>query len=1156
VLERINIAQVSLEELLIFDRVVAEPPAQNSADQVVERFSFERIQQSLRKPPSLQIPEIFIPINLAVKQTSVNRICWQVAKNPSPESCISLTSAALSIEQQRLKAELQIKGQALFADSGIIAEDLVVSAELNLQQEWQHDIRLSLLQAPKSAKQAELRVHLQGKLTDTLVTASIIQANTKQTLLTAQTSVQLSEPDLPIQLSVTVENIAPAKLFLISPFEFDIPQATLSLEGTWEQYRLRVQTKLQSFAAQKTGLSEVLLDASISPQDLLLAIDNFETDGALGTVKVLGSMQVQRQAEDSTALALYSDLALSLRNLDLGVLNPDLQSDLNGDVNLSHVLAEQWMQGTVGCTQISGAIFGYAISLQCDMSLSRAGEFSIKQLSLVQANNSIKATGSFTLPTTDYIQLNTEQLLQTTGQLSLDVDIVDASQFHSQLKGRADIQGRISGKILAPNIQLTGDVSAFSYDTMALQQASIKLSLDADDNYRGNLDLNVSEFAVNTTVVNTANISASGDKDKHSVQVEVQSNDIATQHAFEGGLTLSEQATRWRGKWLEGSIDLPFSAFRLDSPAYIVADIKKQSYSISDHCWATNSSNDSICLSNVGFTDQVGSGSLDIVYDIASIARFYAPDIILPDTRLPLQGKVNASYSKEEGLSVSAYNNIIGGEVETPQHLLALTAIVANFTLQNDTLSSAMFAGTQQTGIFGLQSTLKLKPQQRLHSGRLRVDNFDLSLLQRFIPSTQNISGMVNADIQFDGKVSEPELTGQLDISSGELILDAYAYPLTDFHQSAIFNGTSAAVEGGFQLGKGSGSYSAVVNFTQPFSVAGNLQGEDLQVAFSNSIAQVSPELEFAVSPTDLMLKGSLGIPSATIKIEELPENARTPSSDTIIIGKKVPEPMVPLALDIDIDIFIDKAERGLVTVDALDLSATLAGKLDLQVEQKRSKTDDTFQALRTTLNGQVNVLDGSYEAYGQMLVVQSGKIFFNGEPSLPQFNIRAIRNPLNTEGDVIAGLHITGNPVVPRVELFSEPPMIQAKQLSYLLQGSDLTARGPNDSGAISDTALINALIGFGVGRSDNRIGKIGSALGIDSLNLQTAGAGDKSQVQITGRISDDIQITYGIGVFDQTSQVKLKYQILPQLFIEAQSGVNSAVDLFYQISRGENPE
>jgi translocation and assembly module TamB len=100
----------------------------------------------------------------------------------------------------------------------------------------------------------------------------------------------------------------------------------------------------------------------------------------------------------------------------------------------------------------------------------------------------------------------------------------------------------------------------------------------------------------------------------------------------------------------------------------------------------------------------------------------------------------------------------------------------------------------------------------------------------------------------------------------------------------------------------------------------------------------------------------------------------------------------------------------------------------------------------------------------------------------------------------------------------------------------------------------LVNALVSFGVGNSDNGVNKLGKSLGFDSLNVQTAGQGDRTQVQLTGRLSENVQITYGVGVFDQASEVILKYQLLPKLYLEAKSGATSAVDLFYEVTRNEN--
>ncbi len=54
-------------------------------------------------------------------------------------------------------------------------------------------------------------------------------------------------------------------------------------------------------------------------------------------------------------------------------------------------------------------------------------------------------------------------------------------------------------------------------------------------------------------------------------------------------------------------------------------------------------------------------------------------------------------------------------------------------------------------------------------------------------------------------------------------------------------------------------------------------------------------------------------------------------------------------------------------------------------------------------LNGQINIPDGRFHAYGQDLIVRKGELLFSGPPDQPLLNIEAIRNPDATEDDVIA---------------------------------------------------------------------------------------------------------------------------------------------------------
>jgi translocation and assembly module TamB len=95
-----------------------------------------------------------------------------------------------------------------------------------------------------------------------------------------------------------------------------------------------------------------------------------------------------------------------------------------------------------------------------------------------------------------------------------------------------------------------------------------------------------------------------------------------------------------------------------------------------------------------------------------------------------------------------------------------------------------------------------------------------------------------------------------------------------------------------------------------------------------------------------------------------------------------------------------------------------------------------------------------------------------------------------------------------------------------------------------------VNALVSFGVGRSENGIGSLGQKLGVKDLNLQTAGQGSDTQVQLSGQLAKGVKITYGIGVFDSVSEVSVHYQLLPKLYLEAVSGVNNTLDLYYQIT------
>ncbi|MEE7775564.1 translocation/assembly module TamB domain-containing protein, partial [Vibrio parahaemolyticus] len=190
---------------------------------------------------------------------------------------------------------------------------------------------------------------------------------------------------------------------------------------------------------------------------------------------------------------------------------------------------------------------------------------------------------------------------------------------------------------------------------------------------------------------------------------------------------------------------------------------------------------------------------------------------------------------------------------------------------------------------------------------------------------------------------------------------------------------------------------------------------------------------------------------------------------------------------------------------------------------------------------GEVNIVDGSYRSFGQDLVIEEGKILMNGPADQPYVSIKAIRNPDNTQDDVIAGVRVTGPASDPSVEIFSEPAMPQANALSYLLRGQDI-------DGESGGNAMTTTLIGLSLAKSGRVVGEIGEAFGVQDLQLDTAGSGDDSQVTVSGYILPGLQVKYGVGIFNSLGEFTVRYRLMQDLYLEAVSGVDSAVDLLYQ--------
>ena len=295
---------------------------------------------------------------------------------------------------------------------------------------------------------------------------------------------------------------------------------------------------------------------------------------------------------------------------------------------------------------------------------------------------------------------------------------------------------------------------------------------------------------------------------------------------------------------------------------------------------------------------------------------------------------------------------------------------------------------------------------------------------------------------------------------------------------------------------------------------------------------KVKPNLTIAITPTLAKITGNIDIPWGRILVEDLPESAVGLSKDEIILDEEL-NPVeenngLPMALESDITINIGDD----VSLSAFGLKGYLVGSL--KVSQKNKGP---------FILGEVRIEEGHYQSFGQDLIIQEGKILMNGPANQPYVAIKAIRNPDNTQDDVIAGIQVTGPADAPEVKVFSEPAMSQTNALSYLLRGQGV------EDGA-SGSTMTTALIGLSLAKSGQLVGELGEAFGVQDLQLGTAGSGDDSQVTVSGYIAPGLQVKYGVGIFNALGEFTVRYELLTDFYVEAVTGVDSAVDFLYQFS------
>ncbi|PTT98814.1 DUF490 domain-containing protein, partial [Pseudomonas sp. HMWF031] len=328
-------------------------------------------------------------------------------------------------------------------------------------------------------------------------------------------------------------------------------------------------------------------------------------------------------------------------------------------------------------------------------------------------------------------------------------------------------------------------------------------------------------------------------------------------------------------------------------------------------------------------------------------------------------------------------------------------------------LASTSVISSQDVGDATL--TLNTRPfESRIPlDGKLEMQGLNVAPFKPLSPAVRTLTGKLNGNVSLSGYIDDPTLNGELTVSNGAIDIQDTPVTLADWNQKVSLNGQTAALDGTFLLGGGKGALKGELDWSSNPSATFNLKGNGFEIRQPNIRLKVSPNIDIAATKEKVDVSGEVNIPWARIEIESLPESAVSPSKDVHLRGE--PDREEPLDIvHASVLVNIDKNKTEEVKLEAFGLTASLYGGI-------RVNTQPALVGY-----GDLQILNGRYNAYGQQLIIQTGEVQFNGPIDQPLLLVEAIRDPAKTDDDVIAGIRIDGAADSPSINLFSEPAMDQ----------------------------------------------------------------------------------------------------------------------------------
>lgn len=724
-------------------------------------------------------------------------------------------------------------------------------------------------------------------------------------------------------------------------------------------------------------------------------------------------------------------------------------------------------------------------------------------------------------------------------QLHLNINANRLSQLAPTLRGEV-----VGGLVLTqgagqlPTVYGDLSVNNLSMPNFAIRQGSV-LAKATDF---GTGSSSVVAQAVGVVVfgrnLKQVRLDAKGSRQNHAIGLFINDGNLQAQAQLQGGLVDG----RYKGVLSDGRLQTPQGEFYQAKPSEISYHLTTKRLAVAAHCWQTNHLGRLCLQENLLISSAAGKVNVMLSQIDSSIFRPLLPKELRLDAHL--NGNIKATWQAKSPPNVDALIYADNGVVGLSDNTVQFERI--SLLAQSED-SGLRVRGDIRAGQVGVgYADVVIDPYQtpKAVRGELALSHLNLAMIRPFFPALTTLAGEVNIAGQVSGVLSKPLFEGRVRLSDGQLAVAGVPVALQKMTIDADIHGTQADLTGNFASGDGTGTLTGQVDWRGDLQAKVSIQGERLALVNPPLVtAAVSPHLQAVIKPKQkyVDIQGVVAVPSATIRPPQANQQVVGLSDDVVVLDRRMSSDALALLADvapwsINADIGVDLGDE--VVFRGFGASLPLAGALHLtQQGQGTLKAKGVIQVSERT----------TVDAVGQNLELNYAQVRFNGDIKNPRLSIEAVRE---LSGQTV-GVRVTDRVSKPTITVFNDAGLSQQQAMNALVTGKlDEGSTQISEQGFRSQVTNNLAAAGLSLGLRGTRglTNDLGHALGLQSLVVDASGSSDDTHVNVTGYISPDLYIRYGVGVFNAESSLSMRYQLTRRIYVQATSATERIVDMVYR--------